>query len=75
MPHRDPPCPQAAKHTPCPTSYSGWHDWADRMARTHDQVRCDGCGKFAIWVPKTAARDPTTDHRQNEPDDSNDGGK
>lgn len=44
-------CPQADKHTPRPDSYVGWHHWAARMARTHRQIRCDGCGLYAIWVP------------------------
>lgn len=60
MPRRDPPCPQAAKHTPHPTGYVEWHVWAEKKARTHEQIRCEGCGRLAIWVPKTAARDPTT---------------
>lgn len=75
MPRRDPPCPQVDKHTPHPTGYVARHEWAERKAKTHEQIRCEGCGRLAIWVPKTAARDPTTGHRQDEPDDSNDGGK
>lgn len=55
MPPRSdpPPCPQADKHTPCPDSYMAWHHWAARKARTHTQIRCDGCGLFTIWVPKS----------------------
>ena len=31
-------------HTPAPASYLGWHAWAERMDRTHDQRQCTGCG-------------------------------
>ncbi|HEY3259615.1 MAG TPA: hypothetical protein VGJ95_04990 [Pseudonocardiaceae bacterium] len=44
-------CPQHALHTPQPAGYSEWFDWAERMSRTHDQVRCPGCGRFSIWEP------------------------
>lgn len=47
-------CPNRADHTPSPETYFEWHDWAELMIRTHDQVRCDGCGLFAIWVPRPA---------------------
>ena len=30
----------------------GGHDWAAKMARTHKQERCSGCGLFQIWVPR-----------------------
>jgi hypothetical protein len=45
-------CPDVAAHTPCPSSYLGWHEWAEKMAKTHRQKRCPGCGLFVIWVPK-----------------------
>lgn len=45
-------CPQAATHTPSPDSYLGWHDWAEKMSETHEQVRCPECGYWTIWVPK-----------------------
>lgn len=60
-------CPDAAaKHTPCPKSYLGWHDWAAHKAKTHRQIKCPTCGFYAVWVPrqkphpfdaKTAQRD------------------
>lgn len=53
----DPICPNADQHTPDqPTSYTGWHHWATRMSRTHNQVRCPGCGLYEIWIPKVARR-------------------
>lgn len=45
-------CPHFEDHTPSPDGYLAWHDWAGKMARTHRQERCAGCGRWAIWVPK-----------------------
>ena len=45
-------CPNAAKHTPAPEGYLAWYAWAERKAKTHRQVRCAGCGLFALWVRK-----------------------
>ncbi len=39
-------------HTPRPEGYIQWHDWAESMAKTHKQRRCEGCGRYAIWEPK-----------------------
>jgi hypothetical protein len=44
--------PCAAQHTPDPPGYIEWFAWAEWMATTHRQVRCLGCGLWAIWVPK-----------------------
>ena len=44
-------------HTPAPERYTGWGNWADRMRKTHSQVRCQGCGRWAIWLPKAQARE------------------
>lgn len=44
--------PACAKHTPCPSGYLAWHEWAEEMAKTHRQVRCKGCGLYAVWVPR-----------------------
>lgn len=41
-----------ADHTPQPEGYLQWHSWADRMSRTHRQLRCSQCGLFKIWVPR-----------------------
>lgn len=48
-------CPKVENHTACPSGYIAWHEWADRMAKTHHQVRCPDCGLYAIWVPGAAA--------------------
>lgn len=45
-------CPLRDAHTPSPSHYSDWHDWAERMKQTHEQVRCAGCGLWLVWVPK-----------------------
>lgn len=45
-------CPRNGEHTPAPSGYIAWHQWAAQMNLTHRQVRCVGCGKFAIWVRK-----------------------
>lgn len=45
-------CPSFHDHTPCPDGYIQWHAWARRMNRTHKQIRCTGCGRFAIWIPR-----------------------
>lgn len=44
------------KSNPCdlhmdgPSGYVEWHDWAERMERTHEQRQCSGCGLWKIWV-------------------------
>jgi len=48
-------CPNKPNHTPCPEGYMARLSWAMRMLRTHRQIRCSGCGLFAIWVAKDAA--------------------
>ena len=45
-------CPDRRRHTPAPTGYLAWHEWAERKSRTHEPVRCDGCGLYAIWRRK-----------------------
>ena len=40
----------SCKHTQCPSGYLEWHEWAERMTRTHEQRRCAGCGLWAVWV-------------------------
>lgn len=45
-------CPDLMHHTPCPKGYLEWHAWAREMARTHRQVKCAGCGLYAIWIAK-----------------------
>lgn len=48
-------CPRRSEHTACPTSILTWGTWARRKAKTHHQVRCEGCNLFAIWVPNGSA--------------------
>lgn len=38
------------------TWYRDWQVRAVKMARTHDQQRCPGCGRWAIWVERAPAR-------------------
>jgi hypothetical protein len=57
-------CPNLAEHTPQPSGYLAWHDWARRMAKTHRQKRCKGCNLYAIWVPKTTASQSALDGEQ-----------
>lgn len=45
-------CPDRAKHTPCPSGYVAWHEWAEKKAKTHTQERCPTCLLWAIWKPK-----------------------
>lgn len=46
----NPDCPNADQHTPCPTGYTQWHEWAAQMSyRRSWQSRCPGCGEYAIW--------------------------
>lgn len=40
-------------HTPDqPTGYIAWFGWAQRMSKTHRQIKCEGCGLYQVWVPK-----------------------
>lgn len=49
----DPPTTDACvPHTPSPSGYLAWHEWAEQMAKTHEQHRCPGCGLWQIWKPK-----------------------
>lgn len=41
-------------HTPRPDGYADWQEWAARMAATHVQRQCRGCGMLAVWEPKPA---------------------
>lgn len=51
-----PRCPDECEpHTPSPDGYLQWHAWAQRMAETHINRQCKGCGLWAVWEPKPAA--------------------
>ena len=43
-------CPNVMNHSLCPLGYSDWHDWAEKMSASYDQVKCPGCGLYKIWV-------------------------
>ena len=45
-------CPDRDKHTTRPDGYLYWYDWAEIMNKTHNQVQCESCGLFSIWVEK-----------------------
>lgn len=38
-----------------PQAYVAWHQWAERKARRHYQVKCKKCGRFHIWKRKATA--------------------
>lgn len=50
-------CSKAELHTEMPADYLWWHECAEKMAKTHAQVRCPGCGFWRIWVPKKPTDD------------------
>ena len=31
-----------------PEGYLNWHEWAEKKAKTHKQVRCKECGKYHL---------------------------
>lgn len=39
-------------HTPCPSGYCEWHEWAEQMLKTHECQQCPKCGLWAVWVPR-----------------------
>lgn len=51
-------CPNIENHTVCPDGYLQWLSWVERMAKTHRQRKCAGCGRYEIWEPK----EPRTHH-------------
>lgn len=46
-------CPNLEDHTYQPEGYIAWHQWADKMSKTHKQRKCAGCGLYVIWEPKS----------------------
>lgn len=42
-------------HTPCPSTYVEWSVWAEKKSKTHEQVQCDECKRWAIWRKKQKA--------------------
>lgn len=41
------------EHTPSPEGYLQWHDWAEKMSKTHRSVVCQHCGLYGVWIPKS----------------------
>lgn len=56
-------CPSFHDHTPAPSGYNQWHDWARKMLRTHKQIRCTGCGLYQIWIPRRRSS-PAPAHKE-----------
>jgi len=54
------PCPNVIDHTPCPSGYIQWHEWAAKISKTHRNLKCAGCGLYKIWEPNQ----PTTQDKQ-----------
>jgi hypothetical protein len=51
--HHVPEYPEECeRHTPQPRGYLQWHEWAEKMDKTHTQRQCLGCGLWAIWEPR-----------------------
>ncbi len=50
-------CPNIKEHTPCPEGYIHWHSWANEASKTHRQIRCSGCNRYSIWVPRKGHED------------------
>ena len=46
-----------------PTGYIAWQEWAELMSKTHDQILCPHCGRFAIWKLKPRGRRGAPDGR------------
>ena len=42
-------------HTDSPRGYLQWHDWAERMGRSHVQRQCRGCGLWVVWERRPGA--------------------
>lgn len=51
-PGRENLCPHFEDHAWQPEGYIQWHAWAEKMAKTHRQSKCAGCGLYVIWTPK-----------------------
>lgn len=43
------------QHTPKPMGYIDLALWMEKKARTHEQMRCPECGRWAIWKRKARA--------------------
>jgi hypothetical protein len=54
-----PDCPYEDEHTPSPQGYVEWFEWAEKMSEDHVQVKCKGCKRYVIWIPKSSHVLPT----------------
>ena len=45
-------CQKAFKHTPVPDGYVAWMEWAEKKAKTHEQIKCPVCKTYSIWKRK-----------------------
>lgn len=46
-----PDCAKRELHTPAPSGYVAWHEWAASMAhKGNRQSRCPGCDLYVIWA-------------------------
>jgi hypothetical protein len=64
----DDACPRRDLHTPTDMAESyGDRDratWREEMLRTHQQIRCPGCGLFVIWkLRRDAPKLPSIEYR------------
>lgn len=39
-----------------PTGYVTWHEWAEKMDRTHEQHPCPSCGRLSVWRKRGGAK-------------------
>jgi phage FluMu protein Com len=46
---------EVCNHTPMPSGYTAWDEWARQASKTHRQVHCPRCGTLSIWLPKAEA--------------------
>jgi hypothetical protein len=54
-------CPKRADHWEHPSNYMAHGEWAEELMKTHRQVRCTGCGLYAIWVSLATSPPQTTE--------------
>jgi hypothetical protein len=43
-------------HTKMPNGYVAFSEMTDRLIKTHRQIKCPGCGFYALWVLKDATK-------------------
>lgn len=49
-------CINKSNHTECPEGYLAWHNWAQKISKTHKQIKCQACGFLTIWIKKNKTR-------------------